>query len=165
MPFSMRMTDDPTIRVSFSFYPQDMEVLETRVTELKQAGLNVRDATLLRALIHLTPPAEMFAHAVLLASALAKKPGPREDDDVAGRPTVRLPKAHVKKLDDVADELARKDVIMANRAFIVRALLRATPPGRELAPGIKGFLKEFPNKPRGLPAVLLARKKRSDGRC
>jgi len=158
------MKDGPTIRVSFSFYPQDMELLATRVRELKQAGLNVRDATVLRALVYLIPSHEMFAHAVLLASAYAKKDGPREDDDVAGRPTVRLPKAHVKKLDDVADELAAKDVIIANRAFIVRAILRATPPGRELVPGIKEFLEKFPNKPRGLPAVLMARKRRSHGR-
>jgi len=158
------MNDGPTIRVSFSFYPQDMALLETRVTELKQAGLNVRDATLLRALIYLTPPTEMFAHAVLLASAYAKKAGPREEEEVAGRPTVRLPKAHVKKLDDVADDLAAKDVVIANRAFIVRAILRATPPGRELVPGIREFLEKFPNKPRGLPAILMARKKKSHGR-
>lgn len=153
------MNDGPPIRVSFSFYPQDMTLLETRVTELQQAGLNVRDATLLRALIYLTPPAEMFAHAVLLASAYAKKAGPREEEDVAGRPTVRLPKAHVKKLDGVADELVAKDVVIANRAFIVRAILRATPPGRDLVPAIREFLGKFPNKPRGLPAVLMARKK------
>lgn len=158
------MSEPALIKVSFSFYPQDMSVLADRVAGLQRAGLKVREATLLRALVYGTPPAEMFAHAVLLAAAYAKKSGPREEDYVAGRPTVDLPAAHVKKLDAVADELARKQVVIANRAFIVRAILRASPPGRELVPLLRDFMEKFPNKPRGLSKLRLEQKARARGR-
>lgn len=158
------MSESAPIKVSFSFYPQDMAVLAARVTELRQAGQPVREATLLRALIYSTPPAEMFAHAVLLAAAYAKKTGPREDDYVAGRPTVDLPREHVRKLDVVAESLAKQEVIIANRAFVVRAILRASPPGRELAPVVRDFLEKFPNKPRGISKLRLERKAKSRGK-
>ena len=61
------MSESRPIKVSFSFYPTDMTALASRVTDLKKAGLNVRSATVLRALIHITPPSEMVAHAVRLA--------------------------------------------------------------------------------------------------
>lgn len=150
-------------KVSFSFYPKDMEVLGARLQELGKAGLPLRESALLRALIAFTPPTEMFAHAVLLASALAKKEGPREDDTVAARPTIDLPPEHIDKLDRVAGELARKGVINANRAFVVRATLRALPPGGELVGPVREFLEKFPNKPRGRPAALMAKKKARRG--
>lgn len=158
------MNEPAPIKVSFSFYPRDMEVMADRVAELGRTGVKVRDATLLRALIYNTSSAEMFAHAVLLAAAYARKGGPREEDCVAGRPTVDLPPEHVKKLDAVADELAKKEVIIANRAFVVRAILRASPPGQELASVVRDFLEKFPNKPRGISKLRLERKAKSRGR-
>jgi len=140
------------VKVSFSFYPADMQALNERLVALRRAGLPVRGATVLRALIYLTPPMEMFAHSVLLAGAYGQKDGPREDDMIAGRPTVDLPKEHVKKLDDVVTELAAKGVT-ANRAFVVRAMLRAARDGTALAPAVGKFLADFPAKPRGWAAL------------
>ena len=93
----------------------------------------------------------MFAHAVLLAKAYERKTGPREADYVAGHPTVDLPPDLVKKLDDVVTELAAK-LIPANRAFVVRALLRAAPDPTILAPAVKKHLAAFPPRPRGWAA-------------
>ena len=106
---------------------------------------------MLRALIHLTSATEMFAHAVLLAKTYERKGGPREADYVAGHPTVDLPPDLVKKLDGVVTELAAKE-IPANRAFVVRAVLRAAPETETLAPAVRKYLKAFPPRPRGWAA-------------
>jgi hypothetical protein len=95
---------------------------------------------------------EMFAHSVLLAGAYEQKDGPREADNITGHPTVDLPREHVKKLDDVVTELAAKGVT-ANRAFVVRAILRAARDGTALAPAVQKFLTDFPSKPRGRAAL------------
>ncbi|MFA5263035.1 MAG: hypothetical protein WC378_04365 [Opitutaceae bacterium] len=78
--------------------------------------------------------------------------GPREADNIAGHPTVDLPREHVKKLDDVVTELAAKGVT-ANRAFVVRAILRAARDGTTLASAVKKFLTDFPARPRGRAAL------------
>jgi hypothetical protein len=139
------------IKVSFTFYPADVQALNTCMVGLRRIGLPVRGGTVLRALIHLTSETEMFAHAVLLAKAYEKKDGPREADYVAGHPTVDLNRDLVKKLDDVVTELAEKR-IPANRAFVVRALLRAAPDVTTLAPAVKKYLAAFPPRPRGWAA-------------
>ncbi len=149
-------TDPAPIKVSFTFYPADVQALNTCMIGLRRAGLPVRGGTVLRALIHLTSATEMFAHAVLLAKAYEKQDGPRETDYVAGHPTVDLPRELVKKLDDVVTELAEK-MIPANRAFVVRALLRTAPDAPTLAPAVKKYLADFPSRPRGW-AALKARK-------
>jgi len=149
-------TDPAPIKVSFTFYPADVQALNAGMVGLRKAGLPVRGGTVLRALIHLTSAAEMFAHAVLLAREHGRKAGPRESDYVAGHPTVDLPRELVKKLDDVVTELAEK-MISANRAFVVRALLRAAPDAPTLAPAVKQYLADFPPRPRGW-AALKARK-------
>ena len=146
------MNSAAPVKVSFSFYPSDMQALTGRMVALRRAGLPVRGGTVLRALIHLTSPVEMFAHSVLLARVYEQKDGPREDDNIAGHPTVDLPQEHVKKLDDVVTELAAKGVT-ANRAFVVRAILRAARDGAALAPAVKKFLADFPAKPRGRAAL------------
>lgn len=143
--------DQASIKVSFTFYPADVRVLNTRVAGLRGAGAPVRGGTVLRALIHLTSVEEMFAHSVLLAKAYDKKGGPRENDYVAGHPTVDLPPVLVKKLDSVVAELAAKE-IPANRAFVVRALLRAAPEAADFAPAVKRYLADFPPRPRGWAA-------------
>ena len=143
--------DATPIKVSFTFYPADVQALNRCVVGLRRAGLPVRGGTVLRALIHLTSATEMFAHAVLLAKTYERKGGPREADYVAGHPTVDLPPDLVKKLDDVVTELAEK-LIPANRAFVVRALLRTAPDAKTLAPAIKKYLATFPPRPRGWAA-------------
>jgi len=143
--------DQAPVKVSFTFYPADAVALNRCMVGLRRAGLPVRGGTVLRALIHLTSAEEMFAHAVLLAKAYEKQGGPREADYVAGHPTVDLPPDLVKKLDGVVTELAAKE-IPANRAFVVRALLRAAPEAAELAPAIKRYLADFPPRPRGWAA-------------
>ena len=154
------MTADPaSIKVSFTFYPADVQALNTCMIGLRRAGLPVRGGTVLRALIHLTSATEMFAHAVLLAKTHERKGGPREADCVAGHPTVDLPPNLVKKLDGVVTELAAK-LVPANRAFVVRALLRSAPDAKALAPAIKAYLAAFPPKPRG----WAARKARKGGK-
>jgi len=147
-------TDPAPIKVSFTFYPADVQALNRCLVGLRRAGLPVRGGTVLRALIHLASATELFAHAVLLAKANEKRGGPRETDYVAGHPTVDLPSDLVKKLDDVVTELAAK-MIPANRAFVVRALLRATPDGAGLAPAVKKYLTAFPPRPRGWAARKL----------
>lgn len=139
------------IKVSFSFYPADVQALNERKAGLLRAGIPVRGATVLRALIHLTPPAEIFAHGVLMARAYKEKEGRREQDSVADHPTVDLPREQVRKLDDVVADLAEKG-IAANRAFVVRALLRAAPDAAALAPAVTKFLSDFPSRPRGWAA-------------
>jgi hypothetical protein len=144
-------TNPSSIKVSFTFYPADVQALNTCMVGLRRAGLPVRGGTVLRALIHLTSATEMFAYAVLLAKIYERKGGPREADYVAGHPTVDLPLHLVKKLDGVVTELAEK-LIPANRAFVVRALLRAAPDAKTLAPVIKKYLAAFPPRPRGWAA-------------
>ena len=65
------MDESRPIKVSFSFYSADVTALAARVSELKKAGVMVRSATVLRALVYLTTASEMFAHAVRLAGAQA----------------------------------------------------------------------------------------------
>ena len=48
-------------------------------------------------------------------------------------------------------------MIPANRAFVVRALLRTAPDAPTLAPAVKKYLADFPSRPRGW-AALKARK-------
>ena len=146
------MTAEPaSIKVSFTFYPADVQALNTCMIGLRRAGLPVRGGTVLRALIHLTSATEMFAHAVLLAKTYERKGGPKEADCVAGHPTVDLPPDLVKKLDGVVTDLA-EELIPANRAFVVRALLRSAPDAKAFAPAMKKYLAAFPPRPRGWAA-------------
>jgi len=162
MGFSRPMSESRPIKVSFSFYPTDMTALTALVVALKKAGLNVRSATVLRALIYLTPPSEMVAHAVRLAGENALGTTAPPTENVSDHPTVDLPKDDVKKLDGVVAHLARAKII-ATRAYVVRAILRAAPEGKKLAPSVKKFLEDFPNKPRGLSKIRLARLAKANG--
>jgi len=156
------MDESRPIKVSFSFYPADVTALADRVSELKKAGVKVRSATVLRALVYLTPAGEMFGHAVRLAGAQALEGTGREKGSVTDHPTVDLPKDDVRKLDGVVTNLAKARII-ATRAFVVRAVLRAAPDGKTLAPSVRKFLADFPNKPRGLSKIRLARKAAAHG--
>lgn len=156
------MSESRPIKVSFSFYPTDMTAITERVTDLKKAGVKVRSATVLRALIHLTSPSEMVAHAVRLAGENALGTTAPPPENVSDHPTVDLPKDDVKKLDGVVAHLARAKII-ATRAYVVRAILRAAPDGKKLAPSVKKFLEDFPNKPRGLSKIRLERLAKANG--
>jgi hypothetical protein len=138
-------------KVSFSFYPADMEALNGLVTTLREAGLKVRRATVLRALIHHATPLQMFSYAAVVAEAQRQKDGPRESDYVADYPTVDLPKADVDKLEGAVTELGRRD-LSGNRAFVVRALLRGLPRDADIVTLVKKFQKDCPDRPRGWAA-------------
>jgi hypothetical protein len=150
------MSEPRPIKVSFSFYPTDTTALAARVAELKKAGVKVRSATVLRALIHITSPSEMVAHAVRLAGGNALGTAAVNTENVSDHPTVDLPKDDLKKLDGVVAHLARAKII-ATRAYVVRAILRAAPNAKTLAPAMAKFLEDFPNKPRGLSKIRLTR--------
>ena len=154
--FRWGMRESRPVKVSFSFYAVDAATLVDRATALRRAGVNVRRATVLRALIHLTPPREMIVHAVRLAGEDALGTAAPSDGIVIDHPTVDLPKADVRKLDGVVTHLAGAKII-ATRAYVVRAILRAAPNGKALAPAVRKFLADFPNKPRGLSKIRLAR--------
>lgn len=156
------MSEPRPIKVSFSFYPVDMTTLANRVDELLAAGVKARSATVLRALIHLTTPGDMIAHAVQMARDAALGETAPEEENLSGHPTVDLPKADVKKLDDVVLHLAKAKIV-ATRAYVVRAILRASPTGKKLAPQVRQFLEDFPNKPRGLSKIRLARLAKENG--
>ena len=150
------MREQRPIKVSFSFYPTDTATLAKRVAELKKAGEKVRSATVLRALIHITEPAEMVALVVRMAGESALGKSEMKPETVSDHPTVDLPKSDVEKLDAVIAQLARAKIV-TTRAYVVRAILRAAPAGKSLAPAVAKFLKDFPNKPRGLSKIRLAR--------
>ena len=156
------MRERRPIKVSFSFYPTDTATLAKRVAELKKAGVKVRSATVLRALIHITEPPEMVALVVRLASESALDAVMEKPENVSDHPTVDLPKGAVVKLDAVIAQLARAKIV-ATRAYVVRAILRAAPSGRTLAPAVAKFLTDFPNKPRGLSKIRLERIARRRG--
>jgi hypothetical protein len=150
------MSESRPIKVSFSFFPTDTTALAARVAELKKAGVKVRSATVLRALIHITSHREMVAHAVRLAGGNALGTAAVDTESISDHPTVDLPKGDVEKLDAVIAQLARAKIV-TTRAYVVRAILRAAPNGRTLAPRVKKFLEDFPNKPRGLSKIRLER--------
>jgi hypothetical protein len=156
------MAESLPIKNSFSFYAADMAALDERVAGLQKAGVNARSATVLRALIHLTSPAEMIAHTVRLAGDSALGVATADTDLIAGHPTVNLPKDDVKKLDGVVAHLAKARIV-ATRAYVVRAILRASPDGKALAPAVAKFLEDFPNKPRGLSKLRLEQKAKARG--
>ncbi len=135
------------VKVSFSFYPADMTALNTQTVDLRRLGAAVRRGTVLRALIELTSETEMFAATVMLHRDYSAKAGPREADNVAGIPTVDLPSGSIDKLDRVVTELAAKN-IAANRAYVVRAILRSAPKPEAWVSSVKKFLKDFPRRPR-----------------
>ncbi len=142
------------LKVSFSFYPADMGALHRHVAALRKAGLPVRRATVLRALIHQATPVQLFSYAALLAEAQRQKAGPREADMIADYPTVDLAPRDVAKLEATVTELARAG-LAGNRAFVVRALLRGLPRDANLVAIVQQFKRDCPDQPRGWAARKL----------
>jgi hypothetical protein len=159
MGFRKYMNEAKPVKVSLSFFAADIAALTDRVSDVRKAGVKVQRATVLRALVHLTPVDEMVALTVRLAGDYALGNVTPADGPVCDHPTVDFPKHDVEKLDGVISHLAKARII-GTRTFVVRAILRAAPDGRTLAPDVKKFLTDFPNKPRGLSKIRLARRAR-----
>jgi hypothetical protein len=87
----------------------------------------------------------MIAHTVRLAGDSAFGVATADDDLIAGHPTVNLPKDDVKKLDGVVAHLAKAKIV-ATRAYVVRAILRASPDGKALAPARGEVSGGFPEQ-------------------
>lgn len=143
----MALASPDPVKVSFSFYPADVAALDLQTVGLRKLGVPVRRGTVLRALIEITSETEMFASAILLHRNYSTRLGPRETDNIAGNPTVDLPARLIAKLDRVVTELAVNQ-ISANRAYVVRAILRSAPKPEIWAPAIERFLRDFPRRPR-----------------
>lgn len=139
----MKPDDDKVIRVSFALYPSDTKVLRRLNLVLRDAGLDVVRTDTLRFLLHTTTAAEMFALTTL-----------RLKDDAAGRiakeknfeerVTLRSPQSVMAKIDDVVDDLARKD-LDADRTYVIRAVLHGDHEPKSLVRAAKKFLAEFPD--------------------
>lgn len=158
------MSKSDSLLSSCSLYPADMTALENRLLELKNAGVALRLPRLVRALVHLTSEAEMFERSKQLAEAYSAQSGVREVENIARRLEVELLVKDVEKLDRVKVALARKGVFpTANRAFVIRAVIRWSPGGAALAPAVRNFLESFPNKPRGLSKLRLEQKTKRRG--
>lgn len=160
------MNEPASILSSYPLYPADVTALQNRLAELESAGVVLRRARFIKALVHTTPEREMLDCAKRLAAAYQEKEGAREEDNVAARPEVELLAADVKKIDRVKAELRRQQIFASpNRAFILRAVLRWSPGGAALAPAMAKFMEEFPNKPRGLSKLRLAQKAKRSRRA
>jgi len=156
------MNESRPIKVSFSFYPADMAALGTRVNELNETGIKAREATVLRALIHLGAPDAMFSSAVKLTASEALSAQAEDAPNVSGHPTIDAELADIAKLDGVLERLAKAGITQS-RSFVIRAMLNSAPRGRELVALMKRFREAVPNKPRGLSKLRLAAKRQSRG--
>jgi hypothetical protein len=139
------------VRVSFSFYPTDVNALGTIVADLRENGAKVYRAVALRALIRAAAPAQLVEYGKALWKELTAKEGPREAENIADYPTVELEESDVSKLDDAVTVLLR-DGVSANRAFVARAIVRKMPADVKIVPLVKKFVKEHPPAPRGWAA-------------
>lgn len=159
------MNEPESLVSSYPLYPADVTALNNRLVELEAAGVVMRRARFIKALAHVTPERDMLDSARRLAAAYEEKRGaPRENENVTARPEIELLGEDVKKLDRVKATLRREGVFeTANRAFVLRAVLRWSPSGAALAPAMAKFIDQFPNKPRGISKLRLGQKGRKRG--
>ena len=95
---------------------------------------------------------------------IAAAESPKELDAGAAGADLNIARAGagVDEVPLVARSRRRRSIsagVMFNRAFVVRALLRAAPDASTFAPLVKRYLAEFPARPRG----WAARKARQHG--
>lgn len=137
----------------------EISALMERVDGLKKAGSKAGQATVIRALMHLTSADEMFALSVKLiaADALAV---PATGKSAAGKhPTIEVTDTEWDKVGSVVERLARKGMTGTHN-LVLRALVGGAPQGKALSTLIDRFKKEVPNKPRGLSKLRLAAKRK-----
>jgi hypothetical protein len=130
-------------RIGFSFYAEDMTALRSLVGALRERSVRVKGLYLLRALAHIVPEDEIFAHGVTRnRQEKAGKAGATGEADQ--RPVANLLLADVDKLDRVSDTLANK-AMKGGRSFLMRALVHAPWDLDALSRDLRKFQKEFPD--------------------
>ncbi len=140
----------------------EISALVERVDELKKTGSKAGQATVIRALMHLTPPDEMFALSVKLIAtdALAV---PSSGKSAAGKhPTIEVTDTEWGKVGAVVERLARKGMTGTHN-LVLRALVSGSPKGRALSALMARFREEVPNKPRGLSKLRLDARRKPHG--
>ena len=131
------------LRVGFSFYADDLKAMRDLVAALRDRKVRVKRTFLVRALSHLVPADEMFAHALT-----------RNKAEQAGKVTVgtevdqclafNLLVDDVDKMEGVSDQLADKG-LRGGRSFVLRALLHAPWDLDALSRDIRKFEGKFPD--------------------
>ena len=137
------ISDDDEVRASFTFYAADSRALRRLNLALRDQGLDVQRTDAFRLLLHTTPEVEMMALAALRRRQEAKVPA--GDATVDERFTVRLRRGWLRKLDQVVDDLARKDVDV-ERTYVARALVHAEHDVKALVRQGRKFFGEFPDR-------------------
>jgi len=130
-------------RVGFSFYAADLTALRDLVAALRTRKVRVKRTYLVRALAHIVPADEMFAHALT-----------RNKAEQAGKVTVaaevdqclafNLLVDDVDKMEGISDQLASKG-LRGGRSFLLRSLLHAPWDLDALARDVKKFEAKFPD--------------------
>lgn len=130
-------------RVGFSFYTDDLKALRDLVAALRERKVRVKRTFLVRALAHLVPEDEMFAHALTRnrAEQAGKVPVETEVDQCLA---FNVLVDDVDKMERVSDQLADKQ-LRTGRSFVLRALLHAPWDLDALARDLKKFEAKFPD--------------------
>lgn len=140
----------------------EVSALVDRVDELKARGSKAGQATVIRALMHLTPPDEMFALAVKQIAADALAISSTGKSGAASHPTIEVTDTEWGKVGAVVERLARKGMTGTHN-LVLRALVAGAPRGKALVALMEGFREQVPNKPRGLSKLRLAAKRKPHG--
>lgn len=130
-------------RVGFSFYSDDLKALRDLIAALRDRKVRVKRTYLVRALAHLVPEDEMFAHALTRNKAeQAGKAGTSEEVDQCL--AFNLLVDDVDKMERVSDQLADKK-LRGGRSFLLRSLLHAPWDLDALARDVGKFEAKFPD--------------------
>ena len=130
-------------RVGFSFYEEDMKALRDLGGALRERGVRAKGVYLLRALAHIVPEDEIFAHGVT-RNRQEKAGKALPAGDATKRPVANLLVEDQDKLDRVSDLLADK-AMKGGRSFLMRALIHAPWELDALGRDLRKFKKEFPD--------------------
>lgn len=130
-------------RVGFSFYTDDLKALRDLVAALRDRKVRVKRTYLVRALAHLIPADEMFAHALTRnrAEQAGKVTTAAEVDQCLA---FNLLVDDVDKMERVSDQLADKG-LRSGRSFLLRSLLHAPWDLDALARDVRKFEAKFPD--------------------
>ena len=130
-------------RVGFSFYEEDMKALRDLGGALRERGVRAKGVYLLRALAHLVPEDEIFAHGVT-RNRQEKAGKALPAGEAILRPVANVLVQDQDKLDRVSDLLADK-AMKGGRSFLMRALIHAPWELDALGRDLRKFRKEFPD--------------------